>query len=495
MRIRSRSLIIMLSQGLNKATTVILGIVLVRMIDQETFGTYRQALLVYGFLGGVLALNLGQSLYYFIPRLQPGLRSIFLFQTYLISFGLSLLMALTMWFGADRIAVFLGNPDLVPLVRILALYPFAERLINTIPAFMISLDRPVRAGVYSLAATAGRVGGVIVAFAIFQSLIAVMWAMIAVAIGVSLVGTVDMARMSRPIRLRIDRELMLEQVHYTWPLWTTALVAVVNLEYGKLVISYFFDPATYAVYSCGAAELPVAALFTTSLTTAIMPNLVSLAAEGKVEGALHVWQAAIRKSSLVIFPCFAFFTVVSSDFMVLLYGADYARAAWPFAVLLLRLPIRIAAYSAIFRALGRTKPIAISALIALGGNVLVATSLTWLGNGSLLSFVGPAIGDVVGSLIALVYVLTVLAHELNKPIRQVLRWRELGITMFLCGLAAILAFVLPVGGVMLPLRLAIRFAIFSISFVLLMRISKQLQSDEIELASALLRKVIGVLRR
>ncbi len=495
MRIRNRSMIIMLSQGLNRGTQIVLGIVLVRLVDQQVFGTYRQALLVYSLVGGVIALDLGQSLYYFVTKLQRQLHGVLLCQTYLVAMVLSALMAVTLWIGATPIASMFGNPALAPLLRILAFYPFAERLLTIIPAFMISLDRAVRAGCYSIATTGGRIIAVITAITTGHSLAVVMWALIAVAVVVSVIGTVDMLRLSRPVKLGIDRALVSEQIQYTWPLWTTALVMIVNLQYGKMVISCFFNPATYAVYSCGATELPVAALFTTTIATAIMPNLVSLGVAGRMDRVLAVWHEATRKSSLVIFPCFAFFCIVSHDFIVLLYGSDYARAAWPFSILLIRLPIRIAAYGALLRAVGKTRPIAVSAVIALGTNIVVATSLTYGGRGSLLSFVGPAIGDVTSSILSVLYMLAVIRREFSISWAQVMRWRDLGATMALCGVAAGLTYTLPLSAFPVAARLVTQFVFFSLVFVGLMILGRRFQKDELELAAFPLRKALQIFHR
>lgn len=81
MRVRTRSLVIMLGQGITQASAIAVGIVLVRIISQETFGSYRQVLLVYTTLAALVSLQLDQSLYYFVPKLAPERRRALLAQT------------------------------------------------------------------------------------------------------------------------------------------------------------------------------------------------------------------------------------------------------------------------------------------------------------------------------------------------------------------------------------------------------------------------------
>ena len=115
MRIRTRGLIIMLSQGLRQVTTIVLGVVLVRMISKQAFGTYRQVLLVYTFVAELISLQLQASLYYFIPRLGIERRRALLLQTLLITYALAVVAASVMFGGSRLIARGFGNAELVPL--------------------------------------------------------------------------------------------------------------------------------------------------------------------------------------------------------------------------------------------------------------------------------------------------------------------------------------------------------------------------------------------
>jgi len=59
---------LVLGRGLGFVATFAVPIVLVRVFDQTTFGTYKQLFLVYGTLYGLAQLGVAESLYYFVPR-------------------------------------------------------------------------------------------------------------------------------------------------------------------------------------------------------------------------------------------------------------------------------------------------------------------------------------------------------------------------------------------------------------------------------------------
>ena len=478
MRIRTRSLIIMLSRGLTQATTLALAVVLVRLMSKELFGTYRQVLLVQAFVVGGLSLQLGNSLYYFLPKLGDQRRRGLVLQTFMLTFLMAGIVAGVMFIGSDHIAGVFKNPRLAGLIRIFSLYPFAERLVTLVPAFMISMDRPWRGGAYSLVAAVGRFVAVVGSCWLGWSLSGVMWAVILVGFVVGLVGCWDMLRLSPGGGWRISRQLLVEQLQYCWPLLATAVVGVVNVQFDRLLISTYFDAGVYAVYSCGAMQLPVLALVTTSVGTAMMPNLVTRAGRGDIGGAISLWQEAARKCSLIVFPCFAFFMLVGPDFMILLYGDGYARAAWPFGVYLLMLPIRAVVYAGMFRALGRTRPIACGAILALIVNVVLSTVLVWAGRGGLLSFVGPSLGTVISVFFMVAYLLWALSRITTVPISRLLRWGELGRVFFVSVLAGIGVLVIPLPPFVLFVKLLVQGLLFASLFVLLTWSSRLLKDDE-----------------
>jgi O-antigen/teichoic acid export membrane protein len=478
MRIRTRSFVIMFSQGVTQATMILLGIILVRLVSKETLGTYRQVFLVYTFLGGLLSLQLENSLYYFLPKCLPGQRRALLLQTVGTKVVFAFVTCLIMLLGASLIAGMLNNPALTSLLPIFSVYALLASIIPLIPAFMISLDRAVWAGIYSMADSVSRVCIVVIMFAMGCNLASVLWASIIAAGIISAVGLLDMARLCSTGQWRFDRLLFCEQLSYTWPFLAISLIGVVNIQLDKFLISVFFDPATYAIYSCGAIELPIVALITGSVTAAIMPNLVTFAQQGEPLRALELWKQAVRKTALIIFPCFIFFIFISKNLIVLLYGASYSMAVWPFSVYLFLLPIRIATYSTLFRAVGKTKPIAISAAINLFLNVLLSTSLAWLGAQSLLSFVGPSIGAVVANIAAAGYLMWQLTKILNVRASFLMNWKELGQLLFICTVCGLIAAILPLPNYTLLITIVIRAAIFCCVQVSSLLIFNMLTADE-----------------
>ncbi len=478
MRIRTRSLIILASRSLQQLTTIALAIILVRIMSKELYGTYRQVLLVTTFLTGLLCLNLPSSFYYFIPKTTLKERRKVINNLFAIAFLMSAIMAGFMYFGASYIADWFHNPPLKALLRTFCLYPFAAMALQQIPPFMISIDRPVRAGIYSLLTAVLFTSSVVVFVAIGWQLQSVLAGTLIILGVLSIIGLIDVYHFAPgKTKVSIDRALIGEIFTYVLPLFAATAVGVINVQFDKFLISTFFTAAMYAVYSCGAMEIPLVGMVTSSVTNAIMPNMVVLGNEKRFKELIELWKIATQKCALVIFPAFAILVVCAYDLMVVMYGKGYKDAAWPFMIYLFMLPIRVAVYGAVLRAIGRTKPVAIAAGLALITNVAVSLVLVIEGQGTMLAFVGPSIGTVAGTISAFLYMMYAIATNFSVSFKTIMPWRAMGRIMGLCIISGIIAFL--VGSYFENdfIRLIIRVIVFSLVLMPIMWI-RILDEDE-----------------
>jgi len=477
----------MMSNTVNQLAAILLAATLARLISPELFGTYRQIILVLMFLTGITALQLGNGLFYFLPKYAREQHRPLILQAVLLSLASAAIVSVTIYLLAGQISEQFSNPELERLLRTVSLYPFATAILITTPSCMIALDRAIRGSIYSILDTIGRVASVTIPILLGYDLETALRCMVITGGVIALAGFCDMIRVSSRGKALIQLELIKQQLHYAWPLWITSFVAITNQEFGKLLISKFFDPATYAVYSCGAMEIPLFSLLAASLTSAIMPSLVKLNAAGDEIAGLRIWQEASRKCSLIVFPIGILLLTVPSDVMVLLYGEGYTMAKWPFIIYLLVLPHRTVIYAAMLRAIGDTKSIALAAALGLGTNVITSTTLILAGNGGFLSFIAPAIGTVVATYFMGTYQLNRIRSRLGIRMSEILAWKELGLLFALCGIPSICIQFIPDLGRGLALQVGIKTLSFFTIYCLLVWFSGYLKEDERELVTGVLR--------
>jgi O-antigen/teichoic acid export membrane protein len=468
-------------QGLTQSAQLIIGIILVRLISKEMLGSYRQVMLVYGLIAGILTIQIENSLYYFLPKYGPEKRRDLVTQTLSVTGIISLSIGLAMFLSADIFAKHFNNPEIATLLRIFACFPFFERIVCLPSAFLISLDKALLSGLYSMLSTVLMILTVVIVFALGYGIAEALWGKIVIEALFAFIGILIMIYFSPLGQWHINKSLLLEQLNYCWPLMAMTTIGILNLQLDGILISAYFSKEVYAVYSVGALELPVIGLFTTSISLAIMPNIVIETEKGRLLSSLNLWHESSRKSSLLIFPTFIFFLVCGYDFIVLIYTQDYSKAAWPFLIYLARLPLRVATYGVIFRAIGFTKPLFWAALLSFITNLIIGVFLLIAGRHGFLSYIGPSIGTFFGTLVLVFYLLMVLCKKLEVRFAQVMRWKELGRIFGLSLFCGVLLWLIPIPTSNLFFKLLIRFIIYVGLFFTSLVLTKSLHADEWEL--------------
>lgn len=491
MRILSRTVAIASTKAISQLCTIGLGIVMVHLLSKQEVGTFRQVILLYTLVSTFLSINLEASVFYYEPREREQRLAGFLLQTLAIGWLIASAIAFTLFFAADGLAGLLANPNISGLLQTYCLLSFADTTLALVPSTLISQGRVVRASAYALVGTLLRVAALSIVLFSGGSLDGAVKLSVALVSVVALAGVADLAYGARRTRWHISLRQAREQIGYCLPLFFASSLGILSLQMDKLLISRYFDVETFAVYSIGAIDLPVIGLVTTSLSTAILPALIEHARHNRLTDALPLWHTAMRKSALILFPCFAFFLVEAREFMTILYGPAYADAAYPFSIYLLTLPLRIAVYSAFLRALGNTRPIARSALYGFGLNLIASITLLELGEGSWLAFIGPAIGTLLATTLITGISLNAIKRSLARPLGELIPWRELGGLMLIFLISTIPIALIGRGQSPSVAIFMLKATAFAGTALLLLLASGSLRSDERALLRHPLRTLFG----
>ena len=96
-------------------------LILVRIFDLDTFGTYKQWFLLYVTLLTVTQIGMSESLLYFLPR-GDGSAGRYVMNSMLFLTGAGAAVAVILAWNAEAIARWMSNPALEPLIPLLAWY-------------------------------------------------------------------------------------------------------------------------------------------------------------------------------------------------------------------------------------------------------------------------------------------------------------------------------------------------------------------------------------
>jgi O-antigen/teichoic acid export membrane protein len=96
-------------------------LILVRIFDLETFGTYKQWFLLYITLLTITQIGMSESLLFFLPK-ADGHAGRYVMNSVLFLTAMGTVAAAWLVLNAEAIARWMSNPALEPLIPLLALY-------------------------------------------------------------------------------------------------------------------------------------------------------------------------------------------------------------------------------------------------------------------------------------------------------------------------------------------------------------------------------------
>lgn len=339
----------------------LIGIALARLLSPQDLGSYRQLFLIFSTLSGVLLLGFPQSLQFFLPKTESEAeRKRFITRTMNIASALGLICAAIIYLGRHPIARTFNNPDLANLLPLFSIYPIFIFLTQIYGSIMLGLKRPLQNAQFMIFGVVADLL-IILGIALFTpNLHYIVWGLIASAFVQWLYVMLCLKGLHNVWSLENFRGFK-AQLNYTIPLGLSLLVGMLSVQLDKLMISGFFLPEEFAVFSLGAMELPLIGILINSVNSILLPNIANLSPSEQSE----IYSASVRKNAILIFPLMVVFFLFAGEFYHFIYGERYIAAAQYFKIYLLILPLRVATYGIIFQATGKTRLVMMDAVIML----------------------------------------------------------------------------------------------------------------------------------
>jgi O-antigen/teichoic acid export membrane protein len=442
---------------------------LVRMLSQTEFGVYKQVFQI--LMSAISALNLqvASTAYYFMPRAPEKRLQVLINVLAFYSAAGALVAALFIFYPECALLVFEsgGLPAYMPLLGVtillwlvssnLEVVPMALGDVRTSSAFIVISQLTKSALTVSAALAFHSVRAMIWAAAIQGILqILFMFAYIHRRFG-------RRSRRTWKIQDAFDLELFKAQISNALPYGLGGFAQTAQGDLHNFMVSRFFPPAGFAVYSAGLFQLPLLGLLTTSFAGALIPEVSRLAAAGERRAIIPIWLNAVRKLALVVVPICALMFVLRYEIITLLFTSAYSEAAPLFGIYLFSALLPMTLTGAPIRAYEEFKFFRFKLHLAL----LPATF------GAL--YVGIYAAGLIGAVSALValqtleaaIVLTVVGRRLGFVAGDLRHLKPALKTALAAGAAALAAFAVkfPLAQVNAPVKMIICSAVFGAVYV------------------------------
>jgi O-antigen/teichoic acid export membrane protein len=361
---------LVISRLASAALTFALPLVLVRLLDRDAFGTYKQFFLVGQTLLLVGQLGLTQSLYYFLPR-GGAERGAYVTHALALLALLGALFGVALYAGAPWLGARLGSGELADLRAPLAIYSGLMLAAAPLEGALTSESRIGGAALAYVLSDALRAGALVAAAKLLGPR-AIFWAAAAVAAVRALALVALVARRVLPTA-RPRRDAFRAQLAFALPFAGAMWLYVGQRYFAQYAVSARFDAATFALYSVAMFHLPVVDIVFTPITEVLMVRLGR--AQASPRERLAEWDETVARLASLLLPAACGAWLLGPTLLPLLFTAKYQAAVPLFMLATVEIPLWILPCDALLRAAGDTRflfafyaaRVVFSAALVLGG--------------------------------------------------------------------------------------------------------------------------------
>jgi O-antigen/teichoic acid export membrane protein len=312
-------------------------LLLVRTLSQTEFGVYKQVFQILMSTISLLNLQVASTAYYFMPRaLKKKLQVMINVLAFYGAIG-ALAGALFIFYPECALLVFKSGdlPAYMPLLGVTILLWLVSSNLEVVP---LALGDVRASSVFIVISQLTKSALTIGAALVFHSVRAMIWA-------AAIQGMLQILFMFVYIRRRFgqrlerirdafDMALFKAQICNALPYGLGSFAQTAQGDLHNFMVSRYFPPAGFAVYSAGLFQLPLLGLLTSSFSGALIPEVSRLAAAGERRAIIPIWLDAVRKLALVVVPICALMFVLRYEIITLLFTSAYSEAAPLFGIYL-----------------------------------------------------------------------------------------------------------------------------------------------------------------
>lgn len=409
-----------ITKFINLTIGIVNAMILSRFRTLEEFGTYSQLNMVIALFTTVIMMGLPNSINYFIAKAESNQeRTFFLSNYYTISTILSILTGLVLLIGIPYIANYFNNELIYSFAFYLLLIPWINIIGGSIGNLFIVYNKVKLLSVYNIASSLLMIAALIASIIFSLSFMQYMYIIVCLQILITLFVYVIASKLAGGLHFSINKFLVKTIFEFSIPLGLATIVGTISIELDKLMIGYFFDTETMAIYTNAAREMPVT-IISSSITAVLMPHLVRLLKQNKNEEAIYLWRESTSLS--YTFICFfaAALFIFAPEVISLLYSDKYLPGVSVFRIYNIVLLLRCTYFGIVLNSIGKTKFIFYSSIASLGVNIMLNYFFYLI-----FGLTGPAIATFVSILLVGILQLIVTSRQVNIQFKKIFMWKDM----------------------------------------------------------------------
>ncbi|HEY9202188.1 MAG TPA: oligosaccharide flippase family protein [Gammaproteobacteria bacterium] len=409
----SRSIVLIFARLSNYAVLLLSPLFLVRILDIETYGLYREFTLYALLSVTIFSFGIKGNLLYFIPKDEANEKTYVSNSIYLI-FITSLIGLLLIQVFSTPIASKLS----FDYIDIMSMYIFFYLNLDIIESFWLAKKRSNYVFLYSTTVLTARMLVVIITAYITRNIHDIIFFMtVAEALKFSILAF--WWGFKQKISFRFNTTFARKQLTYIAPLGIGGLIAAINLKFGSIYISTMIGATALAIYSIGIYQIPVLAIVRSAVSDVIFPDMVEMN-ESSEKKALHLWKRANTLFCIIVFPVFTVFMVFAEKFITIMFTEQYIDSTPIFQLMLILMVRRCFELGTPLRSKNKNKYFFRGNIIALTINIIITIALF-----EKYKLLAPAIAYVISDFIMAGYLTLKILTIYRIRLGELILWRKI----------------------------------------------------------------------
>ncbi len=372
-----QSLLLAFTQSLVAVFVVTIDFFYSKGLSVAEFGVWKKLMFVAGMIIPVFSFGIPEGYKYFIAK--EGKFKYAFVNTYsalsVIAFSLFILLALA---NLGHVLQLYSLENFYLISLLLPLTYFAFVLNKTLRYAYIDRQKIQQHTYITIAAFAFTFIGLLAYWYNFQQLKSFyLWLGIIFYTSLFLIPLPFLIKSGKfPIKLTLPSKAYLKKVlKQGVPLYLATFIGVATLNMDKLIVTYFEDTETFAIFSVGALEIPIFAMLSAAFSQKIYPQLVRLVNADRKEDAKKIWMDTTIKVSYFTYPLILVMMFFAEEILFFIYSDVYKESVILFKTYLLVALFRNNYYGAIITASGQTKYITLYSGLMLAFNFIISIFL------------------------------------------------------------------------------------------------------------------------
>jgi O-antigen/teichoic acid export membrane protein len=420
--------ILSISRIANYGLMIVSPVILVRFLTVGDFGRYREFVLYASILQSVATFAIPESQLYFIPAHPGSIWRIVGETNFLTAVVSSLVIAGFLLLDAVMGGGLVG-PYLLPVV----LYVVLLVNIDFWESFWLATHRPLPVFAYTAGRLTARMLVVVCAAVLTKDVTTIIWSLIALEAVRFTVSTAMWRSLERSAQEPRLAHIRRDQLRFCIPMGLATLLFLASRNLGNVAVAKSLGAVALAQLTIGSYGEPVLIALRSSISTALLPELVRRIA-GSREEALLLWKRTTVVNCVLMFPAAVILAWYAEPLIVNVFGASY-RPAIPILQIYGFVMVRSCFdFSLLLRAINRTRPVVTGNLAA-----AIAAGLSLVFLLPVAGVVGAMISVVVSTFVEAAYLGWSSGRLYQVSAAQIVPWGAVAKVAF-CALAAAVVF-------------------------------------------------------